>query len=85
MGVAPRRATQIGPCNVDVGNLAGGLSATLYRRPRGWDPPYFATNDFRNTRRVSALELVERPRELALELTRHLTEATAGPDYDPWV
>jgi hypothetical protein len=70
---------------VHVGNLAGGLSYTLYDRPRAWEPPYFTESDFRSTRRVLAKDLIDRPREVAQELVRPFMEATtAGADYDPW-
>jgi hypothetical protein len=82
-----RKAGYVGA--VDIGirveRLAEGLSLTLYGKPLRWDPPHFATNEFRNTERVMALELAERPKELARELARPLLEGTtAGADFDPW-
>jgi len=80
-----RRAGYVGAVDfgIHVGNLDNGLSFT-FQGPLGWDPPFFTRDDFRNTQRVTASELAERPRELAMELTRHLTEATMGREFDLW-
>jgi hypothetical protein len=79
------RAGYVGAVDIGVWiiGLKDGFSETLYGRALFWEHGY-ARDEFRRTKRVTAQDLVERPKELGLDLTRNLTEATVGAGYDPW-
>jgi hypothetical protein len=78
------RAGYVGQLDTGVAltGVRGGVAHHEYQRASGFP---FPADDFRSTGRFVALELVERPRDVAMQLLRRFLDAIVAFGYEPGV